>query len=207
MNEGVGDCGTASLTSYRNGCRCTACREAHLSDQKRRVLRRAKEGPLMVDATAARERLLELSAAGMPQREMCNYGLSLPTVQRIMSGQRTTIRKDTQDKILAIDGRRPNRNQRVNPKGSIELVRKWRDRGLEFGMISRLTGVSDSTLRELYDGRKSWVYARTAVRLRMHSAEVFDALVCMAKDRKGSRNGKDDKEARRVRVHEGGEED
>lgn len=193
MNEGVRDCGDASVTTYRNGCRCDACRDAHLADQKRRVLRRSKEGPLMVDATAARERLMELSAAGMPQREICNYGLSLPTVQRIMSGKRSTIRKDTQDKILAIEGRRPNRNQRVNPKGSIELVRKWRDKGLEFSLISKLTGVGDSTLRELYDGEKSWVYARTAMKLRMHGAEVFDALVCKKKTE--ARNGKNGKEA------------
>ena len=195
MNEGVADCGNASTAAYRRGCRCDACRNLHLMSQKRRIMRRAKEGPLMVDATAARERLLELSAAGMPQREICNYGLSLPTVQRIMSGQRPKIRKDTQDKILAIEGRRPNRNQRVNPKGSIELVRKWHDKGLEFSLISKLTGVGDSTLRELYDGEKSWVYARTAMRLRMHSAEVFDALVCLSKSRKEARNGKDDKEA------------
>lgn len=195
MNEGLADCGNASTSMYRRGCRCDACRESHLMTQKRRVLRREREGPLMVDATAAREKLLELSACGMPQREMCNYGLSLPTIQYIISGRRSTIRKDTQDKILAIEGRRPNRNQRVSPKGSIELVRKWHDKGLEFSLISRITGVSVSTLRELYAGRKSWVYARTAMSLRMHGADVVDALVCANKSRKGSRNGKDDKEA------------
>lgn len=191
MNEGVEDCGNASVSGYRYGCRCKACRHLAYVAKKRRDIKFMTDGPQMVDATAARERLIELAESGMPQREMCNYGMSLPTVQQIMSGKRTVIRKDTFDKIMAIEGRRPNRNQRVNPKGSVELVRKWHDGGIDFELMSRLTGVSPSTLRELYSGRKSWVYARTAIALRMHSAEVLDALVCKRKEMR-KRNGKDD---------------
>lgn len=188
MNEGIADCGNARETTYRRGCRCDACRSIHLFTQKKRQMR-ALDGALMVDATEARNRLKELFEIGMTQREVCNYGVSLPTVHMIATGKRKRIRRDTHDKIMAIEGRRPNRNQRVSPKDSIELVRKWHDRGLSYDMISKLTGVSKSTLRELYLGDKEWLFARTAVRLRMHSREVFDALVCLVKER--SRNGKD----------------
>lgn len=194
MNEGVSDCGNASVTRYRNGCRCLACREFAYIAQKRRNIKLAEEGPQIVDATDARRRLIELSEAGMPQREICNYGMSLPTVQKIMSGKRKTIRRSTHDKIMAIEGRRPNRNQRVSPKGSMELVRKWHDGGLEFSLIGRLTGVSPHSLRELYNGKRSWIYARTAVALRMHGAEVLDALIC--KRREEASNGKDNQKAR-----------
>ena len=189
MNEGLKDCGNSSITAYREGCRCEACKNAVRVRRKLSRLQNMRRGPLMVDASEARKKLQELSDAGMPQREMCNYGLSLPTVYRIMSGQREMIRRDTHEKIMAIDGRRPNRNQRVDPRGSIELVRKWHDKGLPFDLISRLTGVSETTLREIYRGRKSWLYARTAMRLRMHGTEVMDALVCLVKEK---RNGKDD---------------
>lgn len=205
MNEGVRSCGNPSVTQYRKGCRCDACRAKQLVANKRRNLKSMRDGPQIVDATASRERLAELVASGMSQREIRNFGLSLPTIHQILAGKRTTIRKDTERKILAIDERRMNRKQRVEPTEAFKMVRKWHDAGLSYPLISRITGVSYGTLQRIGSGNSSWVYAETMVRLVSHRDDIFDAMICKVKERKRGKNqnGKDNQETRQVRVHKG----
>jgi hypothetical protein len=209
MNEGLETCGSPSVTSYRNGCRCEACKSAQLVANKKRGLKFMKDGPQIVDATASRERLAELVASGMSQREIRNFGLSLPTIHEILSGKRTAIRKDTERKIFAISGRRMNRKQRVDPAEATKIVRKWHDCGLSYPLISRITGISYGTLQRIGSGSSSWVYADTMVRLVMHREDVFDAIVCKVKEKKEKRrkdNGKDNQGTRQVQVHQGRQE-
>lgn len=92
-----------SRPAYRAGCRCLPCRSANACYEAQRA-RAMTERPALVDAGAARARLLELAGLKVGIRQAARLaGVSVRTIQRIRTGTATQIRATVARAILGID--------------------------------------------------------------------------------------------------------
>jgi len=161
-------CGTRS--GYTAGCRCEPCRIAH-RDYNREWLR--KEARIRygieerveqtVDATEAREHLLWLSSQGIGRRQVAKHARLVPsTIQKITSGQRTRIYRETADRILAVNLTQRPANAHVDATRTWEQIDELLDAGWSKARIARhLTGRQTTLSLQLHRDRVTLRHART----------------------------------------------
>jgi hypothetical protein len=96
--------GHADVRSYRQGCRCTACRVAHAAYRRdRRQGCQFPDPSEHVDALPARQHLAMLRAQGVGYRQAAHLAhVSEPRILNIRTGALSHIRADTQTRILSV---------------------------------------------------------------------------------------------------------
>lgn len=180
MNEGMADCGHASNGRYAQGCRCDACRHAHVMAWKARELRNLTGETYFVDAEPVRDRLLSLYAMGYSRRELERFGISGSTQYALVhrhnrSGRPLTrVRRETADKLAAVRGRRLSKGQRVPADAAAHMVREWHDAGIPLAQIAARCGLDRQAVDNLYHGRSRQVKAETLLALLGHKEEIDD---------------------------------
>ena len=86
-----------------HGCRCDGCRDSNVTYENRRVRQAAYGRPTMVDAEPVRRHVLLLSGQGLGKRRLADLtGLSITAIDKV-KGQSKRVRKDTADRILAVE--------------------------------------------------------------------------------------------------------
>lgn len=95
-------CGTR--VRYYAGCRCTACRRANSDYENERIAARARgEGNGLVSAERARAHLAWLSSRGIGRKTAADAAkVAASIVSKVVDGQRTKIRAQTERRILAV---------------------------------------------------------------------------------------------------------
>lgn len=180
MNEGTRDCGRASNGRYVKGCRCDACRHAHVMAWKARELRNLTGETYFVDAEPVRERLLELYAMGYSRREIERFGVSGSTQYALAHAHNrsgrplTRVRRTTAERLAEVRGRRLSKGQRVPADAARLMVSTWADTGVPIARISRVTGLDRQVLDGLRHGRSRQVKAETLLALLDHRDELDD---------------------------------
>ncbi len=148
---------------YQSGCRCLLCRAANSRYESERARARAAGGwNGLVPAKAAKKHILRLSRQGVGRRALsaaCDVPSSV--IQLIRSGDRTQIRKRTEERILAVS------RLAVSDAAVVPAAETWRQINAllqegftEPGLASRL-GLKSHRLRF----GKQRLLARTAVRV------------------------------------------
>jgi hypothetical protein len=95
-------CGTR--VRYYAGCRCIACKAANTAYERGRAeARKRGEHNGLVDASQARAHLLKLSRRGVGRKTAADAAkVAASVVSKIIDGQRTRIRAQTEKRILAV---------------------------------------------------------------------------------------------------------
>ena len=90
---------------YMAGCRCLLCRAAHsrYNCERERAVAEGRANPL-VSAEAARAHLAKLSAAGVGYKSAAAAAnVAKSVVFGIITGRRRNIRRETEERLLAVD--------------------------------------------------------------------------------------------------------
>lgn len=89
---------------YRAGCRCPRCRKANTRYEAERARARAAGGwNGLVSVEPARRHILKLSKQGVGRRAIAAASdVAEKVISRIRTGQQAKIRKNTEDRILAV---------------------------------------------------------------------------------------------------------
>lgn len=95
-------CGTR--VRYYAGCRCSECRAANTAYERERAeARKRGEHNGLVSADRARAHLMKLSKRGVGQKTAADAAkVAASIVSKIIDGQRTKIRAQTEKRILAV---------------------------------------------------------------------------------------------------------
>lgn len=180
MNEGVKDCGSASNGRYVQGCRCDACRHAHVMAWKVRELRSITGRTYFVDAEPVRQRLLALYSMGYTRREIERFGVSRSTQYALIHAHNRSgkplgrVKRETAEKLARVRGRRLSPNQRVPADAAALMVRDWHDSGIALAQIAKRCGLDRQIVDSLYHGRSQSVKAATLLALLDHKEELDD---------------------------------
>ena len=180
MNEGTADCGRASNGRYVQGCRCDACRHAHVMAWKARELRNLTGKTYYVDAEPVRERLLSLYAMGYTRREIERFGVSGSTQYALTHAHNrsgrplTRVRRETADKLAAVRGRRLTKGQRVPADAAAHMIRGWHGAGTPLAQIAARCDLDRQVVDDIYHGRSRQVRAETLLALLDHKDELDD---------------------------------
>lgn len=155
-----------SSSSYKNGCRCEDCRNAHRTVA--REFRRKKFRPdtdwvphLRLDPQECRVHLNWLRENGVGTTAIHRAcGVDMNTLVNIREGHQTYVKKDTADRILSV-------GLSVTP--SVSMVRKrvqeLRDLGWTQRQLADASGLSTHTIYEIEKKERSKVWPSTAQRL------------------------------------------
>lgn len=146
---------------YALGCRCMLCRAANARYETERAHQRAiGNSNGLVDASRAREHMARLSNLGVGRHSVqaaCDVSESI--LWAIISGERTQIRKRTEERILAVDeGARAGRSL-VSAKPARQLIAELVDRGYSKAELARRMGYKAPAIQFLPFER---ITARTA---------------------------------------------
>lgn len=172
-NHGVADCGMCHTTAYSRGCRCDACKADHNLRQKRNRLRRVRgEDDYYVDPRPTRERILRLRKLGYSNQELVRFGVN--HIDKILYGS-GKIRKSTEQKVMAIYGRRLSDDQHVDQSAVLYMVNRWHDLGVTDTDIARLSGMCRQTIGGIRNGERKRVAAKTLGRL-LKAKPLIDEL-------------------------------
>ena len=101
----IGDTRHGERTGYVKGCHCDECTEANRLKAVERTARAAAGGPTtdLVDASAAREHLADLSAQGASQKSLAGAcGLNVKTIVQVLCGETRRILPETEEAIRAL---------------------------------------------------------------------------------------------------------
>lgn len=135
--------------SYVKGCRCPECKAINsVKDKEYRL--RAHNGVVgRVDAGPSADRLRALLSMGYTYPELNRFGISTATIVNLLNGRAKRVLRSTEAKIMGVSGRKLSDSQLIDARAAQALVSRWCDRGLSYREISRITGVSRSTLKDL----------------------------------------------------------
>lgn len=157
-------CGTR--VRYYAGCRCQACRAANTAYARERQAARARgEGNHIVSAEPAREHLAWLSAQGVGHKTAADAAkVAGSIVTKIVYGQRTKIRAQTERRILAVTVDTAMDGARIDAAPTKRLLAELRACGYTNVVIaSELLG---RRVRGLQIGKSPTVEVRTAALVR-----------------------------------------
>lgn len=166
--------GTRARYNAPNSCRCDACRAAGKQYRTRRALAELADAPSMVDATRAREHLLNAQANGVPVRTMAaRTGLNESTLQEIRCGRRTRTSRATSDRILTTSIRPEKKSYvEVDATGTVRRLRALATLGWSTREIAARAGVSHKAAAQARRGAAT-VKATTRDRI----AAVYRSLL------------------------------
>ncbi len=150
-------------SNYRVGCRCLLCRAANSRyESERRAMRQSGEWNCLVPATRARRHILNLSKHNVGRRAISAASdVSATIIFEIKRGRRATIRKSTQDRILAVT------RLAVSDAALVPAANTWRQlntllaEGFSKAELARRLGLRSGSLQL----GKEKVLARNAVRV------------------------------------------
>ncbi|HXG71317.1 MAG TPA: hypothetical protein VNJ04_11995 [Gemmatimonadaceae bacterium] len=148
--------------TYQAGCRCTPCRVANATYSQ------AHQPADWTTATQAQAHLRALMAQGVGIRRAADLsGLSCAHLQRIRNGQQATVKRTTEQTVLAI---RPSlaHGQRVNGYRTRHLLRALKGEWFTARAIACRLGLRGNRLR-LHHPR---VTVRNALKVRQLYQQV-----------------------------------
>lgn len=150
-------------TKYVAGCRCMLCRAANSRYQTAREAAK-KDGGWngLVAARRARAHLRRLSRRGVGRDAVAAAsGVAVSTIDAVRRGTKKQIRKQTEDKLLAVD-ESVRGDASIVPAGRTwMLIRRLLDEGYTHTDLARRLG-SKAKVPQLQI-QKDFVLARTAV--------------------------------------------
>lgn len=125
-----------------NGCRCDECREAVREYERQR---RQRTEPAYVTAATARRHVTELSEAGVGLKQIVKVsGISQGAIWKLMYGKNgkpsKRIRRETQDKILAVTPADAADGARVAAERTLDNIETLLERGWTKTAIARELG-------------------------------------------------------------------
>lgn len=172
--QGMEDCGKASRGRYVMGCRCDACKAARSAYERSRQRRKAMESfgfpKSFVDAGPVRKRLLDLREEGYTVEEIERLSGVGKTQQRNITAKHwrsgkpvEKVRRETKDAIFGIPrGRRSlAMRQRVSAEWMAGWLREYRDSGMSYALMSRISGIDRRVIGSLIAGTREKCEART----------------------------------------------
>lgn len=129
-------------------CRCVDCSIAAGDYEKERQRLRAAGIEAYIDATEAREHLRFLRERNVGRRTVAaQTGLGQSTIAKIASGQRTRIRPETADKILAVGLHRGSSKTWVDASATWRLIDDMVAHGITKRAIGRAIGQGGHSLQ------------------------------------------------------------
>jgi len=157
---------------YMAGCRCTECRGANTQYERSRAKAR-KEGDWngFVAADNARAHLLELSAAGVGRRTVCDAAdVSNSVVHSIILGRKVQIRARTERLILAVTPAAAADHALVPAKPTLMLLRKLAKDGYSKASLASHLGYANRALQ--------FKDTQVTVRTQHDVQRMFEQLRC-----------------------------
>lgn len=147
---------------YMAGCKCVPCRAANSRYETERARQRklGLANPI-VSARRAREKLMQLRAAGIGHRRAASLsGVAATVCFKIVSGERVRIRKSTERGILAIQAT----VGAMAPGGYIDAGPTWDLLQDLLGLGWSRTAIAAALGRQAANGRPSLQIGSTRVR-------------------------------------------
>lgn len=188
-------------TDARNGCRCTPCCTANTMYQKRRRVRVARQGPILIDAGEARRHVAWLRRHGLGRRNIARLAdVDHSTIYRLDAGA-PRIRADIADRILNITLEHVRAEARYIPAGQTRrLLDALLAAGWTRGQIAKAVGNKTQTLTIASYGHTR-VTARNAAKIealaRRHVPGAWAQIVgALPTDEEQQRRANADRKAR-----------
>ena len=175
---------TGTAASYARGCTCERC---YAADKARRLKRLRNGSPPYRRAHETHQRILELMAAGLSKRQVCEQsGVDYYTVTRILSGEPPRRVLDrTMRAIFAVEPQIPAWAY-VDASPTIRLVTRLHDQqGYSYGFIADSCGIGSEAVRHVKKHRYCRRYVADAI---TEFAEFAGRSPGVARDRR--RNGR-----------------
>lgn len=135
-------------TDSSNGCRCAPCCHANTMYQKRRRVRVAHHGPILVDPTEARNHIAWLRRNGIGRKKIAQLaGVDRSTIGRLTDGGTDRIRVDVANRIINITLQHVRAHARWIPaEPTRRLIEALLAAGWTRGQIARAIGHHSRTL-------------------------------------------------------------
>lgn len=150
-------------------CRCFKCRRASARYESERVARGVFNG--LVPASAARAHILALSAQGVGYKSVADAAsVARSVVAKVRSGERTQVRAQTAQRILAVDAGAAADGALVDATETQALLSKLIAEGHRKTKIAALLGYQATAPALQFRGDK--VTARTALKVRRLYSEL-----------------------------------
>lgn len=149
---------------YVSGCRCGECRKANSDYQRERDARkrRGEEQDPVVDVEPALRHMKALSKNGVGYKSVSEYsGVGKTTLFRILTGEKTHIRKSRLDAILAVHRGCFSAGSLIKAGDTWRRINWMLDEGFTKAEIARRLGAKGRGLQI----RKKKVTGRTAVKV------------------------------------------
>jgi transcriptional regulator with XRE-family HTH domain len=152
--------------AYRSGCGCVVCRAANAADKARRMSQCNT-----VYATEAKAHLKTLEKSGIGYRQAAALaGLTPRAILNIRSGETTTIRRETETRILKIPPR-PALGARVRLGRASRQLSALRAEGFTLADLGRRLGLASAFALH----RSGYIRVRTALRVQaLYRAHVHE---------------------------------
>lgn len=148
---------------YKAGCRCLPCRAANARYAAARASARASGNwNGLVPAEPARKHILKLSKQGVGRRAIAAASdVAEKVIARIRSGAQSNVRKNTEDRILAVSNQAPSDGALIRAAATWKQIRTLRADGFTKAELARRLGYRFPSLQI----GKIRIRARTAARI------------------------------------------
>lgn len=148
---------------YKAGCRCLPCRAANARYEATRTKGRDTGGQnSLVSAEAARQHILKLSMQGVGRRALAAASdVAEKVIANIRSGKQLNIRRNTEERLLAINNQAPSDGALVRANVAWRQIRRLLAEGFSKAELARRLGYQSPSLQF----GKTRIRARTAAQV------------------------------------------
>ncbi len=145
------------------GCRCVRCRAANSNyESVRAVARKAGDWNGLVSAEPARRHILRLSKQSVGRRALAAASdVPATTISKIRSGERATIRKRTEERILGVSELAVSDAAVIPAASAWRQIRTLLEEGFTKAELARRLGYTGAGLQL----GKQMILARNAARV------------------------------------------
>ena len=148
---------------YTSGCHCDRCRRANREYARTRakaIIFHGKNN--LVSASAAREHLHSLSRSGVGRRAVADAcDVSLTVLMEVRSGRKTTIRRQTEARILAVTTAAASDHAVIAGRDTNTQINRLLREGFTKAELARRLGFKTPALQI----KRKRVLAKTAARV------------------------------------------